>query len=252
MLKDDATSRDGRRSGNTAEALKPVPAAWLTWLRISAICLLLLFALVGLYRFKSKMGIDLFRSFSLKKMFHLRAVHAEIRRALGPPKPGLLISDTFLRSWIAPELASFWSRIPGAADYAYGKTVEGDESCLRVENRNTGDWTYVYEEYFPVTPGDKFAYEGRFQTDPGVGVSFGIILYARDGRALDWKYADSGETETLTWLVRQREFAVPAGIDSIRFYLSGSGRGKCWFTRAKFRKLASGSHGDGEQGSFLQ
>jgi hypothetical protein len=209
--------------------------------------LLLAVLLAGAYTLKSRMGIDLFRSFSLKKTLHLKARHSALRRYAAYPKPGLLIFDTFARAWWRPEPASLWSWESGAVTYAYGRARKDEAPCLVVTNRGLAEWTYLYSTYYPVTAGEVFEYSGRFRTDPGVSAGLGVILYAPDGKTLDWNYADSGRTDAQVWTVRGRTFAVPEGTDAIRLYLGGRGLGQCRFSQVSFRKQAVANSGSGRR-----
>ncbi len=202
---------------------------------------LLLALLLGAYWVKSRMGINLFRTFSFSRALYVKAFQTELRRLVPPPRPGVLIHDMFRWPWHSAWQANFWARDAAATSHAYSRVPGPNVPCLFIDNRGQNEWTYVYQNIYPVAAGEVFDYWGRFQADSGVATHLSVGLYARDGRAVDWVCGVSKATGTQGWFVCEREFVIPQGIDSIQFRLCGQGQGRCWFSEVRFRKLASES-----------
>jgi hypothetical protein len=197
---------------------------------------LLLSLLASGYAVKSKLGIDVFKSYSFSHALQVNNIVWELRRWLRPGKPADLIHDTFLWPAYSAKHAGFWARASAAARQTYGRTPDSGLPCLVVENNSPEDWAYKFFELFPVSAGEVFDIWGRFRTSPGVTASVSVVLYAPDGHVVDWNYARAGATGTQDWVVREREFVIPAGVDAIQFRLTGWGRGQTWFTEVRFRK----------------
>jgi hypothetical protein len=205
------------------------------WRRGLLACALVLIVLAGGYGLKTRMGINLFESFSIMRILHVHEIQAQCRRWWRYPQPGVLISDTFRQARSDPARISFCSHGPAPARYGY---LTRPGPGLRIENPGKDEWTYTYRTYFPVSSDERFAYRVRFFSDPGVSLEFGLILYAADGRVKEWHYAASREKGTRAWRASGRELVIPEGTDSVRFYLSGRGRGDCAFAEVELRKLA--------------
>jgi len=124
--------------------------------------------------------------------------------------------------------ARFWSRDGAGRAVVEDPSPGGKAPAFRIEHRGKRDWSLARDQQIPVQPGDRFGLSARVKVEGEGSATFGVILYGRDGKALDWAYAGRTVHGTHDWQALRSTFAVPYDAKAILPRMMGSGPGTVW------------------------
>lgn len=125
--------------------------------------------------------------------------------------------------------ARFWSRDSGAGQAVVERSAtEGKPPVFRIEHTGPGDWSLGRDERIRVQPGDRFVLSARVKVKGEGSATLGVILYGRDGKALDWAYGGRTVSGTHDWQTVRTRFAVSYDAAAILPRVIGSGPATVW------------------------
>lgn len=141
-----------------------------------------------------------------------------------PAAPNLLANPGFeagLAGW-----EPLWTREPntGTAN-ADTAVVHGGKAALRVQVSGTKDWSVAQSRRVAVEAGDLFTLSGWVKEDGAGTAQLSVVTRGRDGAEINWMAGLVEAQKVGGWQKLSRVWAVPAGVATIEFRLTGDGPG---------------------------
>ena len=133
-----------------------------------------------------------------------------------------------------------WTREPntGTADVDTAVT-HSRKAALRVRVSGPKDWSVGQNARIAVQAGDLFTLSGWVKEDGAGTAQLSVVTRGADGTVLNWM---AGLCETQNepgWQQLSRVWAVPAGVATIQFRLTGAGPGTFWLDDSALVKNGS-------------
>lgn len=205
------------------------------YIKIFMICGLFFSFLLMLYWGKCQFGINVFSGVSWET--YLPFLEPLQRKPkIFCPATGEIFEASFEGWFPLVSWNDLWSRDKDTARVALVRAGRDGSRGLRVESASDRDWAMYHNFILEVEPGEVFNFSGWLRTEEDAKAQLSVILYAADGRVLNWGLG-ARRVQATEWTVVESEFVVPANGARMRFQLTGSGRGVAFFDDVQLQKL---------------
>ena len=122
--------------------------------------------------------------------------------------------------WTLPENPPCWARNPEGF-HAEEKNENGVR-FLQIIHKTDTDWATRIPGQIDVEPGQVFTLKAKIKNIGESACQTGVVLYDKQGDALDWSYGGVEVQPSPDWQITQSRFIVPHGVAKIEARVIGS------------------------------
>jgi hypothetical protein len=188
------------------------------------------------YWLKSQMGISFSESTSLSKYFPFN--YLAPRQVIINPAAGIFLFDSFDSFSLFGNWNSLWMREQGKVSKGYGANGIDNSRCLFIKSNSTKSWVCSYKKMIRVREGDVFNYKVfvKLKGDTHSAIA-SMATFDADKKIINWNDFRQQTDRTNEWMVLEKTFIIPDGIQYIQFRLSGIGTGEFRFDNVYLKLL---------------